>query len=53
MEKYLVVICKKHTKEVVNWYEINADGWIEAVNEIFDTNPLLDSNIVYGEAVEI
>lgn len=53
MKKYLVVICKKHTKEVINWYEVMENSWVGAVNRVFDDNPSLDSNTVYGEAIEI
>lgn len=52
MKTYLVAVCKKHTKEVVKWYEVNTTDWKSAIYQVFDDDQL-SSYEFYGEATEI
>lgn len=51
IKTYLVAICKKHTKEVIAWYDVPATDWKSAIYLIFDLHKEYNSTEHYGEAI--
>lgn len=51
IKTFLVAICKKHTKEVVEWLDIPATDGISAVHLAFEIRPQYNSTTHYGEAI--